>query len=376
MEKPSAIRQAVKIHYEQHVYPQFPLLASVRECDTYALNLESLWGRFNGERLLPADSRILLAGSGSFSPYPTAIANRKAVITALDLSKANLGRAKLHTSLHLCFNVKFVEGDLVDARAILGDQHFHFIDCYGVLHHIPDVDSALRSIHSLLEKNAIVRIMVYSTGARRSIQSVRTAMRMLQVGEVKAIKRLYGKAADSGRFKDCMDSTYEAKFDWGLADMFLHPYAKTYKIDEVLKILRDARLEPILFIHPGAGSDIGEEIARLRNLELVNALSTNFILFAGRVEDSENRLAWNRYRKSEDTLISLNPVLKNSLSLLRFKTLKPGPRLGFENPPLDFKAKRQLSTFKRPVRKSCVESIQWKAIEPYLHAMFLIETAS
>lgn len=376
MDKPSAIRQAVKTHYEKYVYPRFPLLTSVRECDTYALNLESLWARFNGERLVPADGRILLAGSGSFSPYPTAIANRNTRITALDLSKANLNRAKLHTLLHFCFNVEFIEGDLTNIKAILGDKGFHFIDCYGVLHHIPDVVPALQSIHSLLKESGIIRIMVYSAGARRSIQAVRTAMKLLHVDEVKSIKHLYRKAADNSRFKDCIESNYEAGFDWGLADMFLHPYAKMYKIDELLKMFGEARLEPILFTHPSALSDVQDEIARLRNMEITNELSTNFILFAGRVEDTEIRLAWNRYRQGQDTFISLNPVIKNFLPPLPFKTLKPGPKLGFENPPIDFRANRLLSKFKRPVRKSSMEQEVWDAIQPYLQALFLIETAS
>ena len=375
MDKPSAIRQAVKVHYEKYVYPRFPLLTSVRECDTYALNLESLWARFNGERLTPTDGRILLAGSGSFSPYPTAVANKKARITALDLSKANLDRARLHTLLHLRFNVAFVESDLLDAKAIMGENRFHFIDCYGVLHHVPDVVPALQSIHSLMREGGIIRIMVYSAGARRSIQAVRTAMRLLNIDEVKSIKRLYRKAADNSRFKDCIESNYEAGFDWGLADMFLHPYAKTYKIDELLYIIGAARLEPILFVHPGALSEPAEEIERLRKLETGNELATNFILLAGRKEDSAIRRAWNRRRQTEDTLISLNPVIEKPLSPLLPKTLKPGPKLGFENPLIDFKANRLLAKFKRPARKSTVEAGVWDAIQPYLHAMFLIETA-
>jgi hypothetical protein len=216
--------------------------------------------------------------------------------------------------------------------------------------------------------------MVYSAGARRSIHAVRTAMRMLHVDQVKTIKRLYRKAADSGRFKGCIDSVYEASFDWGLADMFLHPYAKTYKIDELLEILGKAHLQPIIFIHPGALSDIGDEVERLRNLEFTNELAANFILLAGRLEDSEIRFAWNRHRQFQDTFISLNPMIKSSLPLLPLKTLKPGPKLGFENPPIDFKANRMLSKFKNPVRKSNLESGQWETIQPYLRAMFLIET--
>lgn len=91
--------------------------------------------------------------------------------------------------------MKFIEGDFINAKVILGESRFHFIDFYGVLNHIPDVAPALQTIHSLLKEGAVVRIMVYSAGARRSIQAIRTAMRMIHVDEVKNIKRLYRKAA-------------------------------------------------------------------------------------------------------------------------------------------------------------------------------------
>ena len=375
MASPTSVQQAVKTHYEQYVYPRFPLPTSVRLCDTYALNLDALWARFNGGGLAAHDKRILLAGCGSFSPYPTAVANPRAKITALDLSKANLARAKFHTRLHLHFNARFIEGDLIDAPALFGEKRFHFIDCYGVLHHIPDAVSALQAMHSLLKPGAVARIMVYSAGTRRSVQAARTALRLLRVEDVATIRRLHRKAGADSRFKACIDSNYEAGFDWGLADMLLHPYAKTYRLDELLDSLAQARLEPILFIHPNALPDPDREIARLGDLERSHRLNINFILLAGRVEDSEMRSIWNRRKASEDTFITLNPVIQKSLPLLPFKRLKPSPKLGFENPPLDFKTGRLLSRFKHLVRKSSLEPVQWGTVQPHLQALFLTETA-
>ncbi|MBZ4194640.1 MAG: class I SAM-dependent methyltransferase, partial [Candidatus Contendobacter sp.] len=118
------MQDAVKAHYERHVYPQFPLWASVRTCDVYALNLDALWARFNGERLPQKERKILLAGCGSFSPYPTAVANPEAQIMALDLSEANLRRATLHSWIHGYFNVNFIRGDITQTAGsdFLKDQ--------------------------------------------------------------------------------------------------------------------------------------------------------------------------------------------------------------------------------------------------------------
>src|SRR4051812_40030039 len=104
----------VRQHYELYPYPHYPLLASIRACDTYALNLAALWARFNGRLPAPEANRILIAGCGSFSPYPFSVANPQAEITALDLSQKSLGRAKLHCLLHGRGNVLYCQGDLLD----------------------------------------------------------------------------------------------------------------------------------------------------------------------------------------------------------------------------------------------------------------------
>lgn len=369
----TTLENAVKQHYEKHSYPRFSLLTSVRRCDTYALNLEALWAHYNGEKP-PAPQKILLAGSGSFSPYPTAVANPIAKITALDLAKANLQRAKQHTYLHLHFNVNFIEGSLLDTAAFLASDHFHLVDCYGVLHHIPEINKALNRLRSLLSEGAILRLMVYSTGARRSIQAVRTAMRILDVNQVKNIKALYSKSQSNSRLKNCIDSHYEAGFDWGLADMFLHPYAKTYSIEELLSLLELAGLEPIKFIHWGALKEVDIEISRLRDLEKNRQLSTNFILLAGRVEDANTRSEWSRYKQQQDTLIHLNPVIRNTLPRFPFRIVNPQPKLGFENPVIDWKTSQFLRRFKQPLKKSTLTATERQALQPYLDALFLIET--
>lgn len=377
MDQSSLIQQAVKMHYEKYVYPKFPLLSSVRRCDTYALSLDALWARFNGKRLPAGDKKILLAGSGSFSPYPTAVANRDAQITALDLSGANLKRARLHTLIHRCFNVDFVEGDIMEAHRILGKNRFQFIDCYGVLHHIPDVVSALKSIHSLLTEGAFLRVMVYGKCARKPVESIRKSLKILHINELKKLKVLYKRSKEGSRFRNCLDSTYESKFDSGLADMFLHPYAKTYTINGLLELLDATDFEPLLFIHQGALPDVKAEIERVADMENKNELSTNFILFAGRKQDAAMRLKWESIKNQQDTVISLNPVIMNSLPLLPLIPLKPESKLGFENPPIDFRGKRSLSKFRKPVKKSGIKyHDDWEWIEQYLKAMFLIETVA
>lgn len=370
-----SIKKAVKLHYEKHVYPEFPLFSSIRLCDAYALNVDSLWARFNGERSPPSAKKILLAGCGSFSPYPTAMANKEAEIIALDLSRKNLDRARLHTLIHRCFNVSFIEGDLTKPNEALKKKHFHFIDCYGVLHHIPEAASALKTIYSLSASGALIRLMVYSTCARRSAQSIRTAMKMLHIHEVGELRNIYRKAKDDSRFKQYMDSAYEARFDSGIADMFLHPYAKTYTIDQLLEFLDMAGFEPLMFIHRGALSDVESEIERLKDLENQKALYTNFTLLIGRKEDAARRAAWMEMKNKNDTIVLLNTVIKKSLPLIPWIPLKPDAKLGFDNPVIDRYGNTLLKRFKEPVKKSSINASDLKRVEEYIQAMFLVEIA-
>ena len=124
--------ESVRSHYERYPYPHFPLLATVRTCDTYAHNLTALWTRFNG--VLPPENarRILIAGCGSFSPYPFSIANPDSELTALDLSASTLRRARLHCLLHGRRNIRYQCGDLLENAAAPGV--FGLIDAFGVLH--------------------------------------------------------------------------------------------------------------------------------------------------------------------------------------------------------------------------------------------------
>ena len=139
---------SVRRHYELYPYPDYPLLASVRRCDSYANNLPALWSRFNGELPPHAAQRILIAGCGSFAPYPFALANPGTRITALDLSHKSLKRARLHCLLHGITGVEFLAGDLRDAEVATGPSGL--IDAYGVLHHLEDPLAGLRALASRL----------------------------------------------------------------------------------------------------------------------------------------------------------------------------------------------------------------------------------
>lgn len=353
----------VRLHYETYPYPRYSLLAAVNPCDTYALNLDSLYARFNGIMPTAAARRVLLAGCGSFSPYPTALANPGIAVTALDLSRANLRRARLHALLHGRFNVAWERGDLLDPASAPGG--YGFIDCYGVLHHLEEPLAGLRALERRLVPGGILRVMVYSRGARREAESIRKALRILKVRDVPAVKELIRRAREGSRFRRHLDGAYEATFDAGIADAFLHPRARTFRIDELMALVGETGLRPLLFAHPGALSGVEEEVERLRRIEREQGEEPNFVLYLGRDTLGGCGMA-------ADASLMLNPALRPCVGWLRLAPAAIPPRLGRPNPTLGFSEKRFLRRFVHPVRVADLSSEERERARPFLDALFLV----
>lgn len=350
-------------HYECHPYPHYPLLASVRRYDTYAMNLTAIWAMLNGELLPEQDGRILLAGCGAFSPYPMALANPKAEISAVDLAQHNLRRARLHCLLHRRQNVKFLQGDFLDPSGSPGP--YHFIEAFGVLHHLDDPAAGMRALAQRLVPGGILRVMVYGRYERQAAESIRRAMRMLKVKDVVTIRRMLKNAARGSRFKNYVDSAWEAKKDSGLADLFLHPNVKTYRIDEFMELVGQSGLKPLLFTHLGALADPEQEISRLRELDRLRATRVNIICYLGK--DCKGTVS-----ASQDSYLLLNPALREAVSLFSLTAPMPIGRLGHNNPALTWKVRCFLRRFVTPVAEVSLSATERQQAEKYLSELFLV----
>lgn len=353
----------VQKHYQNYPYPSYPLLASVRRCDTYALNLASLWTRFNCTFPPPDARKILIAGCGTFAPYPWAVANPDVPITALDLSERSLARARLHCLLHGKFNVTYRCGDILEFET---GGWFGLIDSYGVLHHLADPLAGLQRLEQLLMPGGIIRIMLYSRYARREEESIRRAFRLLGISTPEAARQLLGRARNGSRLANFIATSDEAATPSGLADALLHPQVHTYRIDELLAMIARTGLRILLFAHHGALENPLEEIERLRKMEKGQQATDNFVLYLGKpaVFDPSN---------SGDSLIILNPCLRSAVSRLKPGKLRIPPRRGVENPLLTSRDKGFLRRFVRPVRRDELNDEEMKKVKAYQRLLFLAE---
>jgi SAM-dependent methyltransferase len=334
--------ESVRRHYELYPYPKYPLLASVRRIDTYAGNLAALWSRFNGA-LPPAHAqRILIAGCGSFAPYPFALGNPGTPITALDLSQRSLRRARLHCLLHAVSGVDFLAGDLLDPAVAQGP--FGLIDAYGVLHHLEDPLAGLRALGSRLCEGGIIRVMVYSRYARREEESIRRALRLLRVHEPEQVLGMVARSKEGSRLRRFFEESDEVAFRSGLADALLHPCVRTYRIADFMELVSASGLEPLLFAHASALPEVSREVERIRGLETKGESPGNFILYLG--------LNAKGPCPDGEATFKINPCLSRAVSFCRLGPLHIPGRLGHRSDPLDAAARRFLRRFRKPVHAS------------------------
>jgi SAM-dependent methyltransferase len=353
----------VRLHYETWVYPRYPLAASVRRSDTYALNLDALYARFNGTLPPAAARRILLAGCGSFSPYPTTVANPGVPVTALDLSAANLRRARLHAWMHGRFGICFERGDILDPAAAQGE--YGFIDSFGVIHHLADPLAGLRALEWRLAPGGILRVMVYSRGARRAVESARRALRLIGVRDMAKLKTVLRRSPPGSRLSRAVEASGEEGGDAGLADALLHPRARTFTIDGLMAMVGETGLVPLRFAHHGALVEPAAEVVRLRSLERAGEPVPNFILYLGREIRGGCGLA-------PDALLMLNPALRHDVGMLRLAPLAIPPRLGRKNPVIGFADRRFLRRFRTPVPVKELTPEDRERAMSFLEALFLI----
>lgn len=357
-----AMSDAVRRHYELYPYPHYPLLASVRRCDTYATNGVALWSRFNGELPQGKARNILIAGCGSFAPYPFAIANPNAQVTALDLSEKSLKRARLHCLLHGVRSVEFVAGDLCAPEVSPGP--YGIIDAYGVLHHLKDPLAGLLALKGRLCEGGIVRVMVYSRYTRREEESIRRALRLLRVSDPAVVLQMVKRSKPESRLRRFFEESDEVSFRSGLADALLNPQVQTFRIDPFLELVAKSGLEPLLFAHPGALAEVPLEVERIRALERQRQSPGNFVVYLGHKVRGPASL--------ERAFFQLNPCLLEAVSGFKWGPVDIPGRLGQVNEPLNFLKRRFLHRFKRPVPAHKLSSTELTWAQAYWEKLFLM----
>jgi len=204
---------------------------------------------YGGKRDWSQPFRVLIAGGGTGDAtimlgQKLSDAKCPAEILHLDLSLASLRIAQDRAAARGLSHIRFEQGSLLDARSY-GD--FDYIDCCGVLHHLPDPQAGMMALAAALVPGGALGIMVYAPDGRAGIYPLQDAFTLLLPQDDPEQRLRIGKEVVAGLpdhhlFRDNRIVQDHKVSDAGFYDLLMHSQDRPFRVEEVVALFENAGL--------------------------------------------------------------------------------------------------------------------------------------
>ncbi|WP_340108536.1 class I SAM-dependent methyltransferase [Pikeienuella sp. HZG-20] len=212
---------------------------------------------FGGRRDWSRPFRALFAGGGTgdgLIMLAQKLADRgaPAEITYLDMSAASRRVAEARAAARGLGSIRFLTGDLLSAP---DHGPFDYIDCTGVLHHLPDPDAGFAALAAALAPDGGLGAMVYAPYGRTGVYPLQGALAALTAGEAPEKQVEIAKATLKGLPKTNWFTQNRIlgdhrESDAGLYDLLLHARDRPYDVEALIGALGRAGLALTSFTEP------------------------------------------------------------------------------------------------------------------------------
>jgi SAM-dependent methyltransferase len=220
---------------------------------------------FGARRPAEKPLKALVAGGGTgdgaiMLAQHLARAGRPGEVVWLDRSGAARQVAEARAAARGLTNLRFVEGSILDLPdAALG--LFDYVDCCGVLHHLPDPAAGLRNLAGCLAPGGGMGIMVYAPHGRTGVYMLQDALRLLApASEAPAARVEVGKRV----LRHLPETAWMRKNPWitdhlplpqgggdpGLYDLLLNPRDVAYTVPQLAALVAGAGLRIACLVEP------------------------------------------------------------------------------------------------------------------------------
>ncbi len=216
---------------------------------------------FGAARPASRPLRVLVAGGGTgdgtiMLATQMTRAGRPGQIVYLDRSQAALRVAQARAEARGLANIAFHQGSLLDLPT-LGLGLFDYIDCCGVLHHLPDPAQGLACLMGALAKGGGMGLMVYAPHGRTGVYMLQDALRTLApASEPPALRldiarRVMRNLPESAwlRFNNNF-ADHISGGDAGLYDLLLNPRDTAFDVPGFAALLEAAGLQIACLVEP------------------------------------------------------------------------------------------------------------------------------
>jgi SAM-dependent methyltransferase len=181
---------------------------------------------------------------------------RTGQVTWLDRSAASLAIARGRAEARGLQNIVWEQRSLLDLPGS-GLGPFDYIDCCGVLHHLPDPAEGLRALVSVLAPGGGMGLMVYAPHGRTGVYMMQDAIRRLAPPEEPPQQRLDIARRVMKHLPETQWLRHNRNFDdhinggdAGLYDLLLNPRDRAFTVPEFAGLLHDAGLRVTCWVEP------------------------------------------------------------------------------------------------------------------------------
>ncbi|MEM8832178.1 MAG: class I SAM-dependent methyltransferase [Cyanobacteria bacterium P01_G01_bin.19] len=263
MSDSQAINQAVAKLYNTYPFPPDPLSDLEPPGYNWRWSWTAAYSFCTGVKPSTQDIRILDAGCGTGSGTDYLIhQNPGAEVTAIDLSKKALevAQERCNRSGVIAKHdkpVNFYNLKLEAATQLKGE--FDFINCVGVLHHLPEPEKGIQALAKKLKPGGILHIFVYAELGRWEISLMQKAIALLQGDRkgdyrdgVKVGREIFAKLPENNRLVKQEKERWalENFRDEAFADMYVHPQEIDYNVDTLFDLIDASGLDFVGFSNP------------------------------------------------------------------------------------------------------------------------------
>ena len=219
------------------------------------------WWVFGARRRRSLALRVLVAGGGTgdatiMLAAQMAREGRPGSVTWLDRSAAAQGVAQARAAARGLANIVWERRSLLELPGS-GLGPFDYIDCCGVLHHLPDPASGLAALLSVLAPGGGLGLMLYAPHGRTGVYMVQEALRLLApAGEAPAARLEVAKRvmrhlpASNWLRLNRNFADHLAGGDAGLYDLLLNPRDRAYDVPALFGLLQGAGLAVTALLEP------------------------------------------------------------------------------------------------------------------------------
>ena len=213
---------------------------------------------YGGRRDWSRPLRALFAGGGTGDGLIQMAQTLKAAGRAydfvyLDLSSASREIAEARARVRGLGDIRFVTGDLLNAPEL---GKFDYIDCCGVLHHLPDPVAGFAALAQAIAPGGGLGFMVYAPYGRSGVYPLQQAFNGLYgdlqpTEKLAAAKAVFANVPSGHPFRRNPHLGDHETDDAGFFDLLLHSQDRAFDVAGLVDALAKAGLELIDFSVPG-----------------------------------------------------------------------------------------------------------------------------